>query len=230
MSLEPEGRQLELLTAVLNATAGTKTKVVCVLVHGRPVSFTIGTGFPDYTSPLGQLPALLASWRSGEEGGTAIVNLIMGSTAGGEPVSPSGKLAQAWRRSAGYIHTPTSPWFQTHTSMLTSGGYFGNGDKTPLSPLFAFGHGLTYTSFNFSDVKVDTTSLPPTASGDVLEHLTLTMTVTVTNTRMRSGSTAVMAVYTKRTRGVVRNLRDLAAFTKVLLAAGETQRATIPIR
>ena len=102
MTLEPEGRQLELLAAVLNATAGTKTKVVCVLVHGRPLSF--GTGAPDFGSPLAKLPALLASWRAGEEGGAAIVNLLMGDA------NPSGKLAQAWQRSAGYIHTPTSPW------------------------------------------------------------------------------------------------------------------------
>ena len=130
MSLEPEGRQLELLRAVLNATAGTSTKVVCVLIHGRPVSF--GTGAPDIASPLDghRLPALLAAWRPGEAGGAAIVNLLLGD------VNPSGKLAQAWQRSAGYIHTPTSPWFQTHSSM-TGGDYFGNGVRQPpaLHPL-----------------------------------------------------------------------------------------------
>jgi hypothetical protein len=75
MTLEPEGNQLALLTAVVNATQGTKTKVVCVLIHGRPVSF--GTGFPDYSSPLGKLGALLAAWRPGEEGGSAVVNLCV---------------------------------------------------------------------------------------------------------------------------------------------------------
>lgn len=54
-----------------------------------------------------------AAWRPGEEGGTAIVNLLMGD------VNPSGKLAQAWQRSAGYIHTPTSPWFQIHSDMIS---------------------------------------------------------------------------------------------------------------
>jgi len=54
-------------------------------------------------------------------------------------------FAQAWQRSAGYIHTPTSPWFQIHSDMI-SGDYFGNGDDTPLSPLFPFSHGLSYTT------------------------------------------------------------------------------------
>ena len=89
---------------------------------------------------------MLAAWRPGEEGGTAIVNLLLGH------VNPSGKLAQAWQRSSGYIHSPTSPWFQPHSSM-TQGRYFGNGDLTPLEPLFAFGHGLSYSEFSFGDLK-----------------------------------------------------------------------------
>ena len=119
-----------------------------MLIHGRPVSF--GTGTPDFNSPLDDLPALLSAWRPGEEGGSAIVNLLLGDS------NPSGKLAQAWQRSAGYIHTPTSPWFQVHASGIT-GDYFGNGDGTPLSPLFPFSWGLSYTTFNFSALSVEVT-------------------------------------------------------------------------
>jgi beta-glucosidase len=97
-SLDLEGEQLALVEAVLNAT---KKKVVVVLVHGRPVSF--GTD----NRPLGAIPALLAAWRPGEEGGNAIADIIFGDA------NPSGKLAQAWPRSAGYIHSPSNPWYQT---------------------------------------------------------------------------------------------------------------------
>jgi beta-glucosidase len=222
MSLEPEGQQLELLAAVLNATKGTKTKVVCVLIHGRPISF--GTGAPDFTSPLDDLPALLSAWRPGEEGGSAIVNLLLGDA------NPSGKLAQAWQRSAGYIHTPTSPWFQIHSDMI-SGNYFGNGDDSPLSPLFPFSWGLSYTTFNFSSLSVDTGAIPAgPINGDALENLTITVKVTATNTGAVAGAVPVMAVYTKQTRGVVRNLRDLAAFTKIFLAPGASQVVQIPVR
>jgi beta-glucosidase len=222
MSLEPEGRQLELLAAVLNATKGSKTKVVAVLIHGRPVSF--GTGAPDFSSSLDELPALMAAWRPGEEGGAAIVNLLLGDA------NPSGKLTQAWQRSAGYIHTPTSPWFQIHSDMI-SGDYFGNGDDTPLSPLFPFSWGLSYTSFNFSNLGVEgIDALPASANGDALENLTVVVKVTATNTGTVGGSVPVMAVYTKQTRGVVRNLRDLAAFTKIYLKPGESTIVGIPVR
>ena len=160
MSLEPEGRQLELLRAVIEAAASrppsSRPPVIVVLVHGRPMSFQ-GAAPPKGADVGGAAlvgaNAVLAAWRPGEEGGSAIANLLTGDA------NPSGRLAQAWQRSSGYIHSPTSPWFQPHSSMA-GGLYFGNGDDTPLRPLFPFGWGLSYSRFNYSNMAARPPPLP----------------------------------------------------------------------
>ena len=107
---------------------------------------------------------------------------------------------------------------QIHSDMI-SGNYFGNGDNTPLSPLFPFSFGLSYTTFNFSNLAVDVSGVPPPVpggvNGDKLANSSVIISVLVTNTGSVAGSTPVMAVYSKLTHGVVRNLRDLAGFVKV---------------
>lgn len=98
-SLDLEGTQLELVSAIANASAKSADhKFIVVLVHGRPVTWG-----QDNTL-LDSVPTLFAAWRPGEEGGNAIVDLIFGDA------NPSGKLAQAWPRSAGHIHGPSNPW------------------------------------------------------------------------------------------------------------------------
>ena len=245
MALEPEDRQLELLATVANRSltrslaaarappggggggggdlAPAPVPVVAVLVHGRPLGFGPATQGSELPDALANVDALLAAWRPGEEGGTAIVNLLVGDA------TPSGKLAQAWQRHAGYVHTPTSPWFQPHTSMK-AGKYFPNGDQTPLTPLFPFGWGLSYTSFAFDTLVAHTDGLPATASGAALETLTLNLTIKITNTGERAGAVVAMATYTKLTRGVVRPMKELCAFDKIALAAGEQRTLTLPIR
>ena len=77
---------------------------------------------------------------------------------------------------------------------------------------------------------MDTSGLPPNAHGDALENLTVKVKVTVTNVGQRAGSVPVMVVYSKLTRGVVRNLRDLAGFTKLHLLPGQSMEVAVPIR
>jgi len=253
MSLELEGRQLELLAALVNASHVTARQsgraaapVIVVLIHGRPVSFegggptaaglerrrserrSSGDGddavVGDSDVLLLGVDALLAAWRPGEEGGSAIVNLLFGDA------NPSGKLAQAWQRSAGFIHSPTSPWFQPHSSM-TPGRYFGNGDGVPLLPLFPFGHGLSYTKFDFRGLRVDgARGLPPAAAGAQLEQLGLNVSLVVQNNGSRAGATPVIVTYSKVTRGVVRFDRETCAFAKVFLERGGSKRVVARVR
>jgi len=230
-SFDPEGRQLELLAAVLEATAGSRTKVVGVLVHGRPMTFGGAAGDEHLLGSAKHpgLPALLAAWRPGEEGGTAIADLILGV------VSPSAKLSQAWVRGPGAVDSPSNPWYQPPNP---GGGNppFGiawriNGDNVPVSPLFPMGFGLTYTTFSFSDVGVDTTGAPAVGlNGTGLVNSTLLVKVHVTNTGGVRSKTPVIVTFSKLTRGVVRYIRMIAAFDKVDLAAGASTQLTVPVR
>lgn len=95
--LELPGMQSNLLAAISAKVAGTKP-IVAVLIHGRPVTFV-------KHNLLSSLDAVLAMFRPGEEGGPAAWDLLLGKQ------SPSGRLAQAWPRSAGQVHSSASPWF-----------------------------------------------------------------------------------------------------------------------
>ena len=188
------------------------------------------------------------------EGGTAIADIILGK------VNPSGKLAQAWLRSPGAVNSPANPWFQPpnpgggnppfHNSWRV------NGDKVPVSPLFPMvrataglylpyvecqlkcstagtpqGYGLSYTTFAFEHASVDSSGVPPAGlNGTQLVNTTLKLKVTVSNTGKVRGSTPVIVTFGKLTRGVVRYIRMIAAFTKINLSPGHSKSLSIPVR
>ena len=84
---------------------------------------------------------------------------------------------------------------------MTPGKYFGNGDGTPLLPLFPFAHGLSFTTFDFTGLQVALPAhLPPAASGKVLRSLAVNVSLMVANNGSRSGATPVIVTYAKSTR------------------------------
>jgi beta-glucosidase len=87
-----------------------------------------------------QLPAVLAAWRPGEEGGTAVWNIISGA------VNPSGRTAHTWPRTVGQVHQYV-PWFLPRG---TRTGVYG--DFQPATPLVSFGYGESYSRFTFTNV------------------------------------------------------------------------------
>jgi beta-glucosidase len=133
--LDLTGKQPELLAALAANLSHTQKPLITVLIHGRPVSFVRGDILP-------QLPAVLAAWRPGQQGGAAIWELLLGKQ------SPSGRLSQAWPRSAGFVHSQASPWFSKRQGDFDHEAYRGGASQQPgkkqiydWAPLFPFGHG-----------------------------------------------------------------------------------------
>jgi beta-glucosidase len=130
-SLELPGRQLELLDAVV----ATGTPVVLLLMSGRPL---------DLRRAVEQAPAIMMLWHPGTMGGPAVANLLFGDAV------PGGKLPFSWVRHVGQI-----PTFYSHSRSMDPERAqirYWNDDSTPLFP---FGYGLSFSGFEFGNLRLD---------------------------------------------------------------------------
>ncbi len=195
--LKLPGDQLRLLDAVL----ATGKPVVLVLLAGRPL---------DISALVDRIPAVLMAWYPGTRGGTAVARALFGD------VNPGGKLPVTWPRSVGQvpIHYARS---LTHTPDRADSLYH----DAPSTPLFAFGHGLSYTSFRIDPPALDR---PVLARGG---HVTLT--TRVTNTGSRAGDEVVQLYIHQRAGRAMRPARELKAFQRVSLAPGESREISFRI-
>ena len=190
-SLELPGRQLELLQAVVE----TGTPVVLLVMNGRPL---------DLRWPAEHVPAILDIWYPGTHGGAAVANLVFGD------VSPGGKLPFTWPRTVGQV-----PMVYSHAQSHepeNQGRRYWDEESTPL---FAFGHGLSYAEVEYSDLTVD----PP----NVAATETVTVSVQVTNTGVREADEVVQLYLHQRHGSAIRPVRELKGFQRVTLQAGESR-------
>lgn len=190
--LELPGVQRQLVEAVL----ATGTPVVLVMLTGRPYAV-------DWA--LGRCAAAVQAFFPGEEGGNAIAGVLTGR------VNPSGHLPVSLPRSAG-----AQPYTYLHPALG------GDGDVTNLStvPTLPFGHGLSYTTFTRSDLRV---APGASTSGG------LTVTVTVTNTGERDGADVVQVYGRDVVASVTRPVAQLLGYHRVELAAGESVEVELAI-
>jgi len=179
------GVQHELVLALL----ASGTPVVLVVVSGRP--YALG----EYTGAA----ALVQAFMPGEEGGEAIAGVLSGR------INPSGRLpVQVPRLAGGQPGTYLQPPLGANSQGVS------NLDPTPLFP---FGHGLSYTSFQYDELRLSSTEVPTDGS--------LTVTVRVRNTGPRDGAEVVQLYLHDVEAPVTRPLLQLAGFARVPLAAGE---------
>jgi beta-glucosidase len=190
VDLRLTGCQEDLVAAV----AATGTPTVVVVMSGRP--HALG-------DPVGRAAAVVLLWPPGEEGGNGLADVLFGS------VNPAGRLPVTLPRSVGQV--------PIHAAHRAGGGrsqFYGDYSDSPASPLFAFGHGLAYTTFGYGPLVLTagTTSDP------------VGVVVPVTNTGERPGEEVVQLYVSDAVASVARPDRSLAGFARVPLAPGETRQ------
>lgn len=189
-----------------------------LLKTGKPVVLVLFTGRPLVLNwEQANVPAILNVWFAGSEAGLAIGDVLFGD------VNPSGKLTTTFPKSVGQI-----PLFYNHKNTgrpLADGAWFqkfrSNYIDIDNEPLYPFGFGLSYTTFSYSDVALDKTSM--TDKGE------LTATVTVTNTGKRDGAEVVQLYIRDLVGSVTRPVKELKGFEKIFLKAGESKKVSFKI-
>jgi beta-glucosidase len=186
------GQQEELVRAVLD----TGTPTVLVLINGRP---------PAIAELAKRTSAILEGWYLGQEGGTAVAEVLFGD------VNPSGKLPVSFPRSVGQL-----PLYYNRKPTARRGYLF---DST--RPLFPFGHGLSYTTFSYSTPTVSPARIGPDEQARVSAE--------VTNTGTRAGDEVVQLYIRAEVSRATRPVMELKGFRRISLAPGERRTVTFKV-
>ena len=177
-----------------------------LIASGKPVIVVLQNGaVVDITDWVDGAAAVVEAWYPGEQGGTAIADVLTGK------YNPGGRLPISWARNIGQ-----NPMYYSIKPSGRGYGYVEN-DGTPLYP---FGYGLSYTSFKYDHLQMS----DRLSAGDSLH-----VSVDVTNTGTMAGDEVVQVYIHDEQATVVRPLKELAAFKRVTLQPGETKRVDLAL-
>jgi beta-glucosidase len=191
-SLDLTGIQEDLLKAVY----ATGTTTILVLINGRPLSISWAAD---------HIPAIVEAWLPGEKGGTAVADVIFGD------YNPSGKLPVTIPRHVGQLPV----YYNQVPSRLTSIRAVGSYVDLPATPLWEFGFGLSYTSYEYDNLRISPEEIG--AYGEVI------ISVDVKNSGESRGSEVVQLYVRDLLATVTSPVKELKGFKKVKLEPGETE-------
>ena len=200
-SLDLPGRQLQLLQDI----QATGKPVVLILINGRPLSINWADKF---------VPAILEAWYPGSKGGTALADILFGD------YNPGGKLTVTFPKTVGQIpfNFPCKP-----SSQIDGGknpGPTGNMSRIN-GALYPFGYGLSYTTFEYSDLDITPRVITPNESA--------TVRLKVTNTGKRAGDEVVQLYIRDVLSSITTYEKNLAGFQRIHLEPGEAQELSFTI-
>ncbi|MBN1511924.1 MAG: glycoside hydrolase family 3 C-terminal domain-containing protein [Phycisphaerae bacterium] len=189
---------------LLQAVHATGKPVVVVLLNGRPLSIRWAAE---------HVPAILEAWHPGVECGHAVADVLFGN------VNPGGKLPVTFPRAVGQVPICYN---QKNTGRPPSDDRFTSKYlDLPTTPLFPFGHGLSYTTFEFRNLTITPGEIGPAGAVEV--------SVEVVNTGDRSGDEVVQLYVRDPVARVTRPVRELKGFRRISLKPGEMQRVTFAL-
>ncbi|WP_440877479.1 beta-glucosidase BglX [Thalassotalea sp. PLHSN55] len=205
-SLTLPGNQL----ALLRELKKLRKPIVLVLMNGRPLNLNWADEKAD---------AILETWYAGTMGGHAIADVLVGD------YNPSGKLPMSFPRNVGQIpvyHSMKNTG-RPFSEDLTGGArnYSSRYENLENTPLYAFGHGLSYTQFDYSDIEL--------SSDTMTETSTIEAKVKVTNSGNYDGEEVVQLYIQDLVGSVTRPVKELKGFEKLMIKKGETKEVSFTI-
>ena len=205
----------------LTLTGAQPALIKAVQATGKPVILVLVTGKP-FAIPWEKknIPAILVQWYAGEQSGNSIADILFGK------VSPSGRLTFSFPESTGHLPVYYNHLRSDRGFYKSPGSYDSPGRDYVFSapvPLWSFGHGLTYTTFEYSNLQTDRASY--------LLNDTVHVRIDLKNTGECEGKEVVQLYVSDACSSVAMPVRQLRDFRKVALQAGETQivRLSIPV-
>lgn len=174
---------------------------------GKPTCAFVNSGPPlSIGNLVDAVPAVMQCWYLGQEGGYAMADALFGE------INPNGKLPISFPRTAGHI-----PAYYNYKPSARRGYNLG----FDVTPLFAFGHGLSYTSFEYGKPRLSSTTIKKNGR--------VTVTVDVKNTGARKGAEVVQLYIRDDYSSVTRPVKELKGFRKIWLEPGQSQAVTFTI-
>lgn len=190
-------------TQLIESMAAMGKPMVLVIFAGRPLAIP---------REVARADAVIYAWHPGIEGGTALAEVLFGME------SPSGRLPITFPRATGQV-----PIYYNHKNSgrpLTTDGYFKSRYvDLPSTPLFPFGYGLTYTTFEYAELKIS----------EQKNRGKLEVSAAITNTGKRAGTEVVQLYVRDLVGSLTRPIRELKGFKRVSLEAGQTQRVSFTL-
>ncbi|WP_281751662.1 beta-glucosidase BglX [Neptunitalea chrysea] len=196
------GVQQELLEAVY----GVNKNIVLVLTNGRPLTINWASE---------HIPTIVEAWQLGTETGNAVAQVLYGD------YNPSGKLPMTFPRNVGQIPIYYNQKQTGRPLNSENNVFWSHYSDVANTPLYPFGHGLSYTNFKYSNLKVSKTNFK---TDDIIE-----VTFDLTNTGKFYGKEVVQLYIRDLFASVTRPIKELKGFELVALNAGETKKITLKL-